>query len=97
MIAQFLSLYRTKDRLVGTMDECAFRILLDLADGGPRDTTGLANGSGAPQTTALRHLGELVNAGWIERLSDPHDRRRTIYRLTRAGMDLLAIEKELAA
>jgi hypothetical protein len=34
-----------------------------------------------PSTTALRYIGELVAHGAVERVPDPHDRRRTHLRL----------------
>lgn len=86
----FLDLYRDKDRAFAGMPEVQFRILLDLAENGERDTTGLAMLCGAPQTTALRHLGDLHSVGLIERASDPMDRRKTIYRLTESGAERMA-------
>lgn len=35
-----------------------------------------------PSTTALRHIGELVEQGVVERIPDPQDRRRTHLKLT---------------
>lgn len=84
-IRDFLALYRAKDAVFGHMPEPQFRMLLDLAEGGDRDTTGLSLLSGAPATTALRHLGEMVEQGLIERRSDHLDRRRTIYTLAERG------------
>lgn len=88
MIDQFLNLYRVKDRLVGNMPEAQFRILLELAENGPRYTAAL---SFAPGTTSLRHLGALVDGGLIESAADPDDGRKTVYSITRKGLDMLAV------
>jgi hypothetical protein len=39
--------------------------------------------SGAPATTALRHLTKLVQEGHVLRISDPSDGRRCLVRLSR--------------
>lgn len=41
--------------------------------------------TGESQTAALRHIDRLEEAGFIERLSDPLDRRRVIVRLSESG------------
>ncbi len=38
--------------------------------------------SGAPSTTALRHIRQLTDRGLIERYADPDDGRRVLIRLT---------------
>lgn len=66
-------------------------MLLDLYDGhlvGAEVTvTSLGAASGAPLTTALRRMDQLKAHGLIERTEDIEDKRRTIVRLTRAGLD----------
>jgi DNA-binding MarR family transcriptional regulator len=47
--------------------------------------TSLCIASGAPTTTALRRIEDLAEAGLIERMPDPADRRRILVRLTEAG------------
>lgn len=49
----------------------------DRADGRTANVTGLCAASGAPPTTGLRHLAALEQAGFIARLPDRTDRRRT--------------------
>lgn len=41
--------------------------------------------TGESATAALRHIDRLEEAGFIERLSDPLDRRRVIVRLSESG------------
>jgi CheY-like chemotaxis protein/DNA-binding MarR family transcriptional regulator len=51
----------------------------------------LGAASGVPLTTALRRMEVLQKHGFIERVVDPDDRRRTIVRLSAPG--LVAVEK----
>jgi DNA-binding MarR family transcriptional regulator len=44
--------------------------------------TDVANAVDLPLTSALRTIGALGDAGMIERVPDPHDRRRVIVELT---------------
>lgn len=71
-------------------DPC-WEMLLDLYDGylaGAEVTvTSLGAASGAPLTTALRRMDQLKAHGLIERVEDIEDRRRTIVRLSQAGLD----------
>ena len=71
-------------------DPC-WEMLLDLYDGhlaGAEVTvTSLGAASGVPLTTALRRMDQLKAHGLIERAEDSEDKRRTIVRLTSAGLD----------
>lgn len=55
-----------------------------------------------PATTALRHIGQLIEAGLVQRLPDPKDNRRSFLRLSHDGLrtmrELLSsmIEAEIA-
>jgi DNA-binding MarR family transcriptional regulator len=75
-------------------DPC-WEMLLDLYDGelaGQAVTvTSLGAASGASLTTALRRMDALQSHGLIERAEDPHDKRRTLIRLSRAGLE--AVER----
>jgi CheY-like chemotaxis protein len=75
-------------------DPC-WEMLLDLYDGqlAGQDVTvtSLGAASGASLTTALRRMDALQSHGLIERSEDPEDKRRTIVRLSRAGLD--AVER----
>ena len=66
-------------------------MLLDLYDGhlaGAEVTvTSLGAASGVPLTTALRRMDQLKAHGLIDRAGDIEDKRRTIVRLTQAGLD----------
>lgn len=61
-------------------------MLLDLtaarADHQRVSTKALCIASGVPPTTALRWIGQMVDAGLIERIQDDADRRRFFLRLT---------------
>lgn len=45
--------------------------------------------STAPHSTALRHLIFLMDAGYVTRVSDPDDARRTLVGLTSKGVELV--------
>lgn len=71
----------------------AFTMLLALAAdedrGRPTTVSDLTHASGAPPTTALRHLDRLAARGLIARTGDEVDRRRTLVTLTDAGRTAL--------
>lgn len=71
-------------------DPC-WEMLLDLYDGhlaaAEVTVTSLGAASGVPLTTALRRMDQLMAHGLIERTEDVGDKRRTIVRLTQAGLD----------
>lgn len=48
---------------------------------------GLCLAAHVPQTTALRWIGNLERRGLVSRSPDAKDRRRSIVRLTEAGLD----------
>jgi len=45
--------------------------------------------SSAPHSTALRHVIFLMDAGYVTRVQDPDDARRTLVGLTAKGVDLV--------
>ncbi len=71
-------------------DPC-WEMLLDLYDGhlaaAEVTVTSLGAASGVPLTTALRRMDQLKAHGLIERAEDTGDKRRTIVRLTTAGLE----------
>jgi CheY-like chemotaxis protein len=75
-------------------DPC-WEMLLDLYDAQLGDdevtVTSLGAASGVPLTTAMRRMELLQQYGFIERLIDPNDRRRTVIKLTAVGLS--AVEK----
>jgi len=70
-------------------DPC-WEMLLDLYDAHLSEVevtvTSLGAASGVPQTTALRRMDVLQGHGLIARAEDKNDQRRTIIRLTEAGL-----------
>ena len=52
--------------------------------------TSLCIAAGVPATTALRWIGQMVEAGLLVRLSDPHDRRRAYIALADSTADAMA-------
>jgi DNA-binding MarR family transcriptional regulator len=45
--------------------------------------------SNAPHSTGLRHVIFLMESGYVTRVSDPEDARRTLVGLTPAGLDFI--------
>ena len=73
----------------GLFSDPAWDMLLDLAvaeaTGRPISVTSLCIASGAPTTTALRRIEDLKEAGLLDRIPDPQDRRRVLVHLTEEG------------
>ena len=72
------------------LGEPAWNILLDLfvqfAGDAKVSSTSLCIAADCPQSTALRYLGRLEEAGLIEREDSRHDGRVTLYGLTKQGV-----------
>lgn len=72
----------------------AWDILLDLAAARAERqqvcVTSLCIAAGVPATTALRWIGQMVDADLLVRVSDPHDRRRVYIALADSTADALA-------
>ena len=68
----------------------AWDILLELfvayATQQPISVSGLAASAGVPATTALRWICKLEHEGWLARISDPLDGRRTWIEISPAGI-----------
>lgn len=75
------------------LNEATWGILLDLtvaALKGERVATSSAcAATQAPLSTALRHVNQLIVAGWIKRVGDTKDRRRTFLELRPHAFDLM--------
>lgn len=75
----------------GLFSDPAWDMLLDLAvaeaTNRPISVTSLCIASGVPTTTALRRIDDLKEAGLLDRVPDPGDRRRILVRLTSMGRD----------
>lgn len=73
--------------------EPAWDMLLELyvhqLDQSRISVTGLCTSSGVPATTALRWIGNLEQAGLIDRRNDPLDHRRVWLELTSDGIGAL--------
>ena len=72
----------------------AWDMLLDLTAARAEHTrvsvTSLCIASGVPPTTALRWIGQLVDAGLFMRVEDDTDRRRAFIALTDKASDAIA-------
>lgn len=71
--------------------EAAWGILLDLTVAGLKNervaTSSACAAAQVPLSTALRHVNQLIQAGWVKRVSDPKDKRRTFIELQPAAFD----------
>ena len=72
----------------------AWDVLLDLAAARVEHTrvsvTSLCIASGVPPTTALRWIGQMTEAGLLERVEDETDRRRVFITLSDPAVDAMA-------
>ena len=72
----------------------AWDMLLDLtaarAEHARVSVTSLCIASGVPPTTALRWIGQMIDAGLLERVEDETDRRRAFITLTDKAADTMA-------
>ncbi|BAF86616.1 MULTISPECIES: response regulator [Azorhizobium] len=75
----------------GLFSDPAWDMLLDLAvaeaTNRPISVTSLCIASGVPTTTALRRIDDLKDAGLLDRIPDPGDRRRILVKLTAMGRE----------
>lgn len=95
-------LYWSRSVRPGTDDprlfgEPAWDMVLDLyihqAKGLPTSVTSACAGSNAPATTALRYIELLCELGWVEKIRDDSDKRRSFIALTPMAMEKM--EKHL--
>jgi DNA-binding MarR family transcriptional regulator len=71
--------------LDGSLDEATYPVVSGLARYGPRSAAQLADDIGIDRSVVSRHATRLAQAGLIERLPDPADRRARLLSLTSAG------------
>lgn len=87
-VRNILRLRRRREAFFGSdlFGEPAWDMLLELyateLAGRRKSVSGLCSVSGVPSTTALRWIRMLENAGWIARMADPVDGRRSFLSLT---------------
>lgn len=79
----------------GLFSDPAWEMLLDLAfaeaTGRSISVTSLCLASGASTTTALRRIDDLQEAGLLERVPDPADRRRILVTMTLKGREKMEL------
>ena len=75
------------------MAEGAWLILVEanlfLIEGKALHVTSACMASGAPLSTAVRYINELESRGFLERVADHRDGRRTVLRITETGILLV--------
>jgi MarR family transcriptional regulator, lower aerobic nicotinate degradation pathway regulator len=74
-----------------------YRLLAALDEGGPASQADLARGTGVDRSDVVRLLGDLEQAGLVERAPDPANRRRNTVTLTAAGKRRLALLDQVVA
>jgi DNA-binding MarR family transcriptional regulator len=84
VVRQIRSSHPTDDR-----DRAAAGLLGLLLELGPVRASTLAEHAGLDQSTVSRHLKELENAGYLQRLPDPQDKRATVLEITDSGKALV--------
>jgi MarR family transcriptional regulator, temperature-dependent positive regulator of motility len=86
---------RSRDTLFpdGYFSDAGWDILLDLdkssRTGQKFSVTDAGTGANIPLTTTLRYIAKLERDGFVERNSDPTDRRRMFVQLTRIGKSIM--------
>lgn len=75
--------------VAGSITLPQFRLLVALDSRGPLKLVALAELLGVNPSTATRTVDRLVNAGWVQRQSNPESRREVTIALTRSGQDLV--------
>lgn len=75
------------------ISEPAWSILLDLVVAGLKGervaTSSACAAAQVPLSTALRHVNQLIQAGWVKRVNDPNDKRRTFLELQPRYFDIM--------
>ena len=67
-----------------------FELLANIRGRQPVDQRTLVGAIDSDQTTLSRNLAVLLERGWVEMFADERDRRRSLYRLTKAGATTLS-------
>ena len=96
LVRRIIRQRRLRDRFFDSamFADPAWDILLDLtaarAEHVRVSVTSLCIASGVPPTTALRWIGQMVEAGLLERVEDEADRRRAFIALSDSAADAMA-------
>ncbi|MFD8000388.1 MarR family winged helix-turn-helix transcriptional regulator [Streptomyces mirabilis] len=67
-----------------------YAVLIALAGASDSDQTALAHSTGVDRATMTPLLDRLAGHGYVQRVSDPRNRRRKVIQLTEEGQELLA-------
>lgn len=93
--AKLLKIRQSRGNFVAedVISEPAWGILLDLVVAGLKGervaTSSACAAAQVPLSTALRHVNQLIQAGWVKRINDPHDKRRTFLELQPRYFDVM--------
>jgi DNA-binding MarR family transcriptional regulator len=83
--------------LDASLDEATYPVISGLARSGPRSAAHLAEDIGLDRSVVSRHATRLAQAGLIERLPDPADRRAALLSLTGPGQQAVREMRERLA
>jgi DNA-binding MarR family transcriptional regulator len=83
--------------LDGALDEATYPVISGLARYGPMSAAKLAEDIGLDRSVVSRHATRLAEAGMIERVPDPADRRATLLTLTSSGRTAVAAMRDRLA
>lgn len=98
-----IALLRAREQVMGPIrdmlsdvgiTEQQWRVLRVLDESGPSDPTRIADASSLLLPSLTRILQKLETKGFIERDTDPVDRRRQIVKITADGAQLIADNRE---
>lgn len=76
------------------IDRSGYGIMCRLLDDGPQRLGALAQSFGLDPSTITRQVQALEQSGWVERQSDPKDRRASLLDVTPDGREVLVKTRE---
>ena len=76
--------------MAGPVWDMMLDLMLAGANGRILGASDLATGAGVPLSSGLRMIASLERSGLVQRTIDERDRRRTLVRLTDAGIERMA-------
>jgi len=92
--AVYLRFHR-RDKKQGEVSGATRGILLHLAGSGPLTIGEIASHASRAQSVVSEMVEGLEKKGWLERMHDPKDRRRTLVWLSDAGIARLEQERQV--